>query len=129
MKLFVEMHPGTSFDTKKFDDDLKAALDAANDTLKKAEEIYKKLDGKAKPYAKYIPEMSLAVVYDLLARIKPDEASTYLAEAARVAGDAVKGREKSPYLSEHLLFQRHLATLQGEARPGAETQPEKEGGG
>lgn len=129
MKLFTDMHPGTSFDSKRFDDDLKAALDAANDTLKKAEEIYKKLDGKAKPYAKYIPEMSLAVVYDLLARIQPDEASTYLAEAARVAGDAVKGREKSPYLSEHLLFQRHLATLQGEARPGAETQSEKEGGG
>jgi hypothetical protein len=96
--------------------------------LQNAIKIYDGLVNKVKPETKWVPQAALASVHALLARIDPSQAAAHLSDALAQAQTSTGGREKSPYLQQHIEFEQYLKQkLEAGDKAGAAPEPAAEG--
>jgi hypothetical protein len=96
--------------------------------LQNAIKIYDGLVSKVKPETKWVPQAALAGVHALLARIDPSQAAAHLSDALAQAQASTGGRERFPYLQQHVEFEQHLKhKLETADKSGAGSGPAAEG--
>jgi hypothetical protein len=110
MGRFGEINAKFEFDAGPFQERLTTArtagVDALKDAVKKYESIAQKLAGKD---TAWVPQGALAGVYQLLARLDPDQAVAYVGQANDILQKALDKREQFPYAAHLVDFRDHFA--------------------
>ncbi|MCG3127611.1 MAG: hypothetical protein CHACPFDD_02477 [Phycisphaerae bacterium] len=112
----VTLLPGTQFEAGPFETALATARTEGKSALDAACEAFNKLL-KGPSAVAWVPQAALGPAFHLLARVDPPNANAHLAAALDAVSKAVDGRERSPYLSAHVVFKAALQKRVTPAEP------------
>lgn len=123
MERVRELAPDFSFDAAATQTELTTAQTTATTELERAVSTLTRLADANAPTS-WIHQALLAYMYHILGHINPDKEQLYFAQAAQRIAQAVRGKERSPYLAEHVVFLEHLgAGAPGQNGSGETTPP------
>lgn len=116
--------PGTQFDAGPFETALATARTEGKTAIDSACEAFNKLV-KGPSAVAWVPQAALGPAFHLLARLDPPNSAAHLSAALDAVTKAVDGRERSPYLTAHVIFKAALEKRVGPAQPkeGEDTPP------
>jgi len=100
MERVRELVPDFSFDAAATQTELTTAQQTATTELERAVSPLTRLADAAGPTS-WIHQALLGYLYHALAHINPDQEQVYLAQATQRLGQALQGKERSPYLAPH----------------------------
>lgn len=105
---YRDLAAGVEFDKPALQKSIDEARENAIKTLNDAVQSFEKLS-KGKPESAWIPQVSLAAAYHLLARVDSGQASAHRARALELLKTATEKREQAPYTRTAVRFREHLA--------------------
>ncbi|MGE0479426.1 MAG: hypothetical protein AB7Q17_03035 [Phycisphaerae bacterium] len=105
---YRDLAAGVEFDKpalqKSIDEARENAIKALNDAVQSFEKL-----SKGKPESAWIPQVSLAAAYHLLARVDAGQATAHRARALELLKSATEKRDQAPYTRTAVRFREHLA--------------------